>query len=885
MSFVYFFGAGKADGNASMKEELGGKGANLAEMTSLGLPVPPGFTITTRVCMKFLEEGEKYPAGMKEEVQNALKKMETLMDSKFGDANNPMLVSVRSGARASMPGMMDTVLNLGLNDASVAGMAAKTNNPRFAFDAYRRFIQMFSNVVKNLDPHYMEEAIDRLKKKKNLTDDTEMQAEDLKFLTEEFKKIYMQHLGEAFPQKPEEQLWAAITAVFRSWNGSRARKYREIHEIPNDWGTAVNICAMVYGNMGPTSGTGVCFTRDPSTGANVFYGEYLLNAQGEDVVAGIRTPKPLSQLSKDLPGVYDQLEKVRHTLEKHYRDVQDIEFTVQENKLFLLQTRNAKRTTKAALKIALDLVEEGIISREEAITRVKPADLDQLLHPTLDPKAHKQVLARGLPASPGAATGRVVFSAHEAEVWAGRGESVILVRDETSPEDIGGMHASKGFLTARGGMTSHAAVVARQMGKCCVAGCGALHISALNKVMKVDNLEVFEGDWITLDGSTGEVILGKVPTKDPELGDDFGKFMKWAAEVRTMKVRANADTPKDATFARNFGAEGIGLCRTEHMFFDENRLPVVRKMILSRNARERSEPLAQLLPFQTEDFAKILEAMEGLDVTIRLLDPPLHEFLPHSEKDMLNLAGQINMPMEDIRSRVEQLREANPMLGHRGCRIGISHPEIYEMQVRAIVDATVKLRAAGKDARPEIMIPLIGTAEELKWLRTRLEKLGRELYENAAKQSNKKVPEFNIPFGTMIEIPRAAITADEIAVHADFFSFGTNDLTQTTFGFSRDDSAAFLRVYKQENILPEDPFAVLDQKGVGKLLDMATRLGRATNPKLKVGICGEHGGDPASIQFCQKVGLNYVSCSPYRVPIAILSAAQAALDAKKAKIS
>lgn len=881
MAFVYFFGAGKADGNAGMKEELGGKGANLAEMTSLGLPVPPGFTISTRVCMDFLNLGEKYPPGLKEEVSSSLARMEKIMGGKFGDPVTPMLVSVRSGARASMPGMMDTVLNLGLNDQSVEGMAKKTQNPRFAYDAYRRFIQMFSSVVKGLDGHPMDEALENLKKKRSYTDDTEMGAEDLKALCDEFKKIYRERLGESFPQQPEEQLWSAIGAVFRSWNGNRARKYREIHGIPDNWGTAVNVCAMVFGNMGPTSGTGVCFTRDPSNGENVFYGEYLLNAQGEDVVAGIRTPKPLVELKKELPAVYDQLEKVRNALERHYRDTQDIEFTVQENTLYLLQTRNAKRTTKAALKIAIDMVKEGIITKEEAITRVKPSDLDQLLHPTLDPKAHKQVLAKGLPASPGAATGRVVFTASDAEVWAGRGENVILVRDETSPEDIGGMHASRGFLTARGGMTSHAAVVARQMGKCCVAGCAALHISATNKTVRVDNIEVFEGDWITIDGTTGEVILGKVPTKEPQLGGDFDTFMKWAAEFRTMKVRANADTPKDAQFARNFGAEGIGLCRTEHMFFDENRLPVVRKMILARTTKERQDALSQLLPFQTEDFVKILAAMEGLDVTIRLLDPPLHEFLPHTEKDMMTLSGQIGMPVIEIKNRVEQLRESNPMLGHRGCRIGISHPEIYEMQVHAIIDATIRLRSEGKDARPEIMIPLIGTAQELKWLRDRLEALAKDTYAKAVTKSGKKLSDFNIPFGTMIEIPRAALTADEIASHADFFSFGTNDLTQTTFGFSRDDSASFLRVYKQENILPEDPFAVLDTQGVGKLMDMATKLGRATNPKLKVGICGEHGGEPSSIAFCQKIGLNYVSCSPYRVPVAVLSAAQSALEAKK----
>lgn len=877
MSFVYFFGAGKADGNASMKDELGGKGANLAEMTSLGLPVPAGFTISTRVCMDFLKQGEKYPNELKAQVDQAIGRMQEIMGAQFASATNPLLVSVRSGARASMPGMMDTVLNLGLNDTTVEGLAKKTNNPRFAFDAYRRFIQMFSNVVKNLDGHYMEDALEKLKQVKGYKEDTQMTADDLKSLVADFKKIYSMKLGETFPQDPQEQLWAAIGAVFRSWNGARARKYREINDIPNDWGTAVNICAMVFGNMGNTSGTGVCFTRDPSTGENIFYGEYLINAQGEDVVAGIRTPKTLSELKKDLPEVYTQLEGVRKKLEGHYRDVQDIEFTVQENRLWLLQTRNAKRTTKAALRNAIDFVNEGIIDKKDGLKRIKPTDLDQLLHPTLDPHAKKHIMARGLPASPGAATGRVVFTAQDAEVWAGRGEHVILVRDETSPEDIGGMHASQGFLTARGGMTSHAAVVARQMGKCCIAGCGSLRISAAKKMFSVDGTEVFEGDWLTIDGSTGEVILGKVPTREAEISGDFAMFMKWAAEVRTMKVRANADTPFDAQVARNFGAEGIGLCRTEHMFFDENRLPAVRKMILANSLQERNGALNELLPFQREDFSAILEAMEGYEVTIRLLDPPLHEFLPHSDKEMTTLASQINLSVDEIRARTASLRESNPMLGHRGCRLGISHPEIYEMQVRAIVEATVQSRAKGKDVRPEIMIPLVGMVEELKWLRTRLEALAKDIFERENAKLGGKLTAMQIPFGTMIEIPRAALTADDIAVHADFFSFGTNDLTQTTFGFSRDDSANFLRAYKQQDILEHDPFAVLDRNGVGKLMEMATTLGRKTNPKLKVGICGEHGGEPSSIEFCQKLNLNYVSCSPYRVPIAILSAAQSAL--------
>ena len=880
MSFVYFFGAGQADGNATMKGELGGKGANLAEMTALGLPVPSGFTISTRVCMDFLAQGGTYAAGLKEQVEQALKRVETAMDAKFAGTESPLLVSVRSGARVSMPGMMDTILNLGLNDTTVQALARKTDNPRFAFDSYRRFIQMFANVVKDLDSHLMEDALEGLKRLRGVKEDTDLSADDLKQLVGEFKTIYKRELKEDFPQDPAVQLWSAIGAVFASWNCARAKKYREIHQIADDWGTAVNVCAMVYGNMGDTSGTGVCFTRDPSTGENIFYGEYLMNAQGEDVVAGIRTPKPLALLEKEMPVVYKQLCDVRQKLEHHYRDVQDIEFTVQEGKLYLLQTRNAKRATAAALKIALDMVKEEIISKAEAIGRINPTDLEKLLHPTLDPRAHKQVIAKGLPASPGACSGRVVFTAVEAESWAARGEHVILVRDETSPEDIGGMHASRGFLTARGGMTSHAAVVARQMGKCCIAGCSALQISQTNKTLKVGSIEVFEGDWVTLDGSTGELMLGRVGTKEAEVGDDFSTFMQWANEMRTMKVRANADTPKDARYARSFGAEGIGLCRTEHMFFDEQRLPVVRQMILARSSDERAKALAKLLPFQRQDFEEILEAMEGFETTVRLLDPPLHEFLPQTDKDIMTLSSQIHLSAEEIKNRVKNLHESNPMLGHRGCRLGISHPEIYEMQVKALVEATVALRARDVKVFPEIMIPLVGVASELKWLRARLEKCARDTYAKAVLTTGKKLEEFNIPFGTMIEVPRAALTADKIAEHADFFSFGTNDLTQTTFGFSRDDSAPFLRVYKHEGILTEDPFAVLDQDGVGALVKMACALGRKTNPNLKLGICGEHGGEPKSIHFCQQLGLTYVSCSPFRVPIAILSAAQAAQAAK-----
>ncbi|WP_186645882.1 pyruvate, phosphate dikinase [Fluviispira vulneris] len=858
MSYVYFFGSGYADGNASMKSELGGKGANLAEMTALGLPVPAGFTISTRVCLDFIREGGSFSRELISQIETALKKTEDSMGAKFADAHNPLLVSVRSGARISMPGMMDTVLNLGLNEITVEALAKKTDNPRFAYDSYRRFIQMYSSVVKDLETHYMEDELESFKKLNGYKEDTELTASDLKELVGVFKAIYQKHIMEPFPEDPYEQLWQAIGAVFKSWNCPRAKKYREIHAISHDWGTAVNICSMVYGNMGVTSGTGVCFTRDPSTGENVFYGEFLINAQGEDVVAGIRTPKPLYLLEKEMPEVFIQLENVRNKLEAHYRDVQDIEFTIQEGKLYILQTRNAKRTTQAALKIAIDFAKEGLMTKEEALLRVNAQDLDKLLHPTLDPRAHKQVIAKGLPASPGAVSGRAVFTALEAESWAARGELVILVRDETSPEDIGGMYASQGFLTARGGMTSHAAVVARQMGKCCIAGCSSLNISQTQKSVKVSGIEILEGDWLTLDGTTGEVMLGKVETKNAELSGDFSIFMDWAKEIRHMKVRANADTPRDAQYARSFGAEGIGLCRTEHMFFEENRLPVVRQMILSKNSLERKSALDKLLPFQRDDFVGILSAMEGYEVTIRLLDPPLHEFLPHTDKDMMTLAAQLGLTLDDLKQRVRALHEANPMLGHRGCRLGISHPEIYEMQVRAILEASEICKEQGKKVFPEIMIPLVGIDSELKWLRERLQKIAP-----------------NIPFGTMIEVPRAALVADKIARHADFFSFGTNDLTQTTYGFSRDDSAPFLRVYKQENILEEDPFAVIDQEGVGRLIKLACELGRKENPGLKLGICGEHGGEPASVQFCNNLGLNYVSCSPFRIPIAMLAAAQA----------
>ncbi|RDB35155.1 MAG: pyruvate, phosphate dikinase [Spirobacillus cienkowskii] len=861
MKNVYFFGDGLAEGNATMKAELGGKGANLAEMTLLRLPVPPGFTISTQVCLQYLKNGEKIHETVQKEIYQALKKIEETMCLEYGDALNPLLVSVRSGARVSMPGMMDTVLNLGINSSNVDALAKKFNNPKFAYDSYRRLIQMYSQVVKNIEPHRMEYIFESLKRQKGYLEDSDLQLEDYKQLISHYLDVYQNEVGSPFPQDPMVQLWTAIGAVFKSWNCARAKKYREIHNISDDWGTAVNICAMVFGNLGNESGTGVCFTRDPSTGENIFYGEYLTNAQGEDVVAGIRTPKNLELLQEEMPKVFSQLEDVRHKLELHYKDVQDIEFTIQSGKLFILQTRNAKRTTQAALKIAIDFAKEGIITKQEALLKIKPHDLEKLLHPTLDPRAHKHIIAKGLPASPGAVSGRTVFSALDAESWAARGEKVILIRDETSPEDIGGMYVAEGFLTARGGMTSHAAVVARQMGKCCIAGCSVLNISAINRFFSVSNIEVFEGDWLALDGSSGEVMLGKVETQDAEMSPEFLTFMDWSKEFRTLKVRANADSPRDAQYAKSFGAEGIGLCRTEHMFFHEARLPIVRQMILAKNSLERKEALVKLLPFQRDDFVNILSAMEGKEVTIRLLDPPLHEFLPLTDKDMMTLSNQLSLSIDEIKHRVRSLKEANPMLGHRGCRLGISHPEIYEMQVQAIVEAVAECKLLSKKVFPEIMIPLVGAAEELLWLKQRLMKIAP-----------------NLPFGTMIEVPRAALTAKSIARYADFFSFGTNDLTQTTYGFSRDDSTSFLKVYKNEGIIPEDPFAILDQLGVGKLIEIACMEGLSANPNLKLGICGEHGGDPTSVAFFHLLGLHYVSCSPFRIPVAMLAAAQSAIQ-------
>lgn len=870
MKNVYFFERGRADGNATLSDLLGGKGANLAEMARLNLPVPPGFTITTSACLRFGKTGDLEP-DLQEQVISALGRLSALMRKTFGSPHDPLLVSVRSGARASMPGMMDTILNLGMNDQACEGLAHKTSNPRFARDTYRRFIEMYATVVEQVDRHLFEDALEAEKAAAQAGSDAELDEEAQSRLIKRFKAIYTEETGQPFPQDPFQQLWSAIRAVFLSWNSARARKYRQIHKIPDNWGTAVNICSMVFGNMGFDSATGVCFTRNPSTGENMFFGEYLLNAQGEDVVAGIRTPQPLAQLRADLPGAYEQLEDVRRVLESHYGDVQDIEFTIQEGTLYLLQTRNAKRTAAASIRIAADLVEEGLIAQEEAILRIDALGVERLLHPTLDPRAHRQVAARGLPASPGAASGRIVFTPAEAEIWATRGEEVILVRDETSPEDIGGMHASKGFLTARGGMTSHAAVVARQMGKSCVAGCSGLRISALRKSAHLGEHVLNEGDWITLDGSTGEVMLGQVATQTASLSPELRKILQWCQKHQTMKVRANADTPTDAATARSFGAQGIGLCRTEHMFFDEYRLPLVRKMILAKNAPEMLETLEKLLPHQQQDFEALLETMTGHPVTIRLLDPPLHEFLPHPQEDLTKLAQQFGTSPADLKERIGQLAEQNPMLGHRGCRLGISQPAIYEMQVKAITGATIQCLQRGLQPFPEIMIPLVGMDTELKWLRERLEKICQEQLAQAGFRH------LMIPFGTMIEVPRAALTADDISVHADFFSFGTNDLTQTTFGFSRDDSAPFLRSYEREGILPVDPFARIDQKGVGKLLALTVDLGRKTKPDLKVGICGEQAGDPDSILFLQNLNLNYISCSPYRVPVAQVASAQASI--------
>jgi len=881
--WVYSFGNGQAEGRADMRNLLGGKGANLAEMSSLGLPVPPGFTVTTEVCTYYYANQQSYPPELNDEVEKALGTVEKIVGAKFGDANNPLLVSVRSGARASMPGMMDTVLNLGLNDRTVLGLAKSSGDDRFAWDSYRRFIQMYSNVVLDVDHHHFEEALELKKEDLGIHMDTDLKADDWRWVVAEYKKIIEKRTGKPFPQEPREQLWGAIGAVFGSWMNQRAITYRRLHSIPESWGTAVNVQAMVFGNMGDDCATGVAFTRDPSTGINLFYGEYLVNAQGEDVVAGIRTPQHLTVAGKQaqkseapameevMPDVYEQLAKVRETLETHYRDMQDIEFTVQRGKLYMLQTRNGKRTAKAALKIAVDMVREGLIDKKQAVERIVPASLDQLLHPTLDPKASRKVIAKGLPASPGAASGKIVFSADEAEKQARAGEKVILARRETSPEDIHGMHAAQGILTSTGGMTSHAAVVARGMGKPCVAGAGDVRIDANAGTLSVRGTVVKAGEEITLDGGTGEIMLGVVPTVQPELSGDFAELMEWADEMRRLGIRTNAETPADAEQARKFGAEGIGLCRTEHMFFEGDRIVAVRQMILADDEKSRRAALAKIQPMQRQDFVELFEIMAGLPVTIRLLDPPLHEFLPKTHADMEQVAKDLGVDVEEIEARAHKLHEFNPMLGHRGVRLGISYPEIYEMQARAIFEAVAEVqKKAGKTVTPEIMVPLVATKKELDLMKAVVDQVASEV----SQMSGEK---FEYMVGTMIELPRAALRAAEIAETAEFFSFGTNDLTQTTFGLSRDDSASFLEKYRQKGILEHDPFSSLDIEGVGELIEIARERGRRTRNSLKLGICGEHGGDPASVFFCHKAGLDYVSCSPFRVPIARLAAAQAAL--------
>jgi pyruvate,orthophosphate dikinase len=874
--YVYFFGNGKADGKGEMKDLLGGKGAGLAEMTNLKIPVPAGFTITTEACNEYFKAGKKYSPGMWEQVVENLRKVEKAMGMKLGDPVNPLLVSVRSGAKFSMPGMMDTVLNLGLNDTTITALIKKTGNERFVYDAFRRLITMFGSIVMGVDRQKFERALEEMKEKRGFRLDTELTADDLKILVEEFKRIYKRNTGEDFPTEPLEQLKKAINAVFGSWFGDRAVKYRKLNEIPDNLGTACNIQSMVFGNLGDNSGTGVGFTRDPSTGEKRFFAECLINAQGEDVVAGIRTPLRIEELRKRLPKAYAELDSIYKKLEKHYKDMLDIEFTVQEGKLYMLQTRVGKRTAASALRIAIDMVKEKLIDKKTAILRIDPQQLDQLLHPMIDPKAEIKVIAKGLPASPGAAVGKVVFTAEDAENAAERGEKVILVRAETSPEDIGGMDAAQGILTARGGMTSHAAVVARGMGKCCVAGCSAINISEVQKYFTVNDLVVKEWDYITLNGTTGEVMLGQAPLVTAELTGDFGTFMKWVDEYRKLGVRANSDSAHDSEVARRFGAEGIGLCRTEHMFFAPERISAVREMILADDAEGRRKALVKLLPMQKGDFMEIFKVMKGLPVTIRLLDPPLHEFLPHTEEDIRSLSASMEVPVEKLKARNRSLEEFNPMLGHRGCRLGITYPEIYEMQVRAIIEAACELSKQKVKIIPEIMIPLVGHVNELKMMRELTVKTADEVQ----KAYNTKI---TYTVGTMIELPRAAITADEIAPQADFYSFGTNDLTQTAFGLSRDDAGRFLPYYVEKGILENDPFISLDLNGIGLLMQIGVEKGRKVKKNLKMGICGEHGGDPKSVEFCHKIGLNYVSCSPYRIPIARLAAAQATLKEKAKK--
>jgi pyruvate,orthophosphate dikinase len=880
--WVYAFGAGKADGDASMKNLLGGKGANLAEMSALGLPVPPGFTITTEACTHFYQNGRQYPEGLTGEVELALKEVESRTGKRFGDPANPLLVSVRSGARASMPGMMDTVLNLGLNDETVEGLARLSGDRRFAFDSYRRFIQMYSDVVLGLDHHTFEEILDDHKDRLGVDVDTALGAEDWEEVVADYKKAVARDQGQPFPQDPQAQLWGAIGAVFASWMNDRAKFYRRMHDIPESWGTAVNVQSMVFGNMGESSATGVAFTRNPSTGDKKLYGEFLINAQGEDVVAGIRTPQSLTRAAREemgddapsleeaMPEVFGQFRQVVERLERHYRDVQDIEFTVEQGRLFMLQTRNGKRTARAALKIAVDLAGEGLISREEAVGRVEPESLDQLLHPTIDPKAPRDVIAHGLPASPGAAVGKLVFDAGEAERLGSAGEAVILVREETSPEDIHGMHAARGIVTARGGMTSHAAVVARGMGRPCVCGAAELAIDSAARELRARGRTFRGGDIVTVDGSKGEVLAGAAAMIEPELTGDFAILMGWADQVRRLKVRANAETPLDARTARQFGAEGIGLCRTEHMFFDEDRIAAVREMILADDEAGRRTALAKILPMQRGDFVELFRIMAGLPVTIRLLDPPLHEFLPHSDKDLEVIAEATGLDAAKLMRRARELQESNPMLGHRGCRLGVSYPEIYEMQVRAIFEAACEVASSGEPPIVEVMHPLVAKGEEMAYLRTLTDRIAKAVLAEQGAELDYKV-------GAMIELPRAALRAGDLAEQAEFFSFGTNDLTQTTFGISRDDSGKFLAAYIDKGIYEKDPFVSLDQEGVGDLIRIATERGRAVRPDVKLGICGEHGGDPGSIAFCEGAGLDYVSCSPYRVPIARLAAAQAAL--------
>jgi len=885
--WVYSFEETPRADKQSLKNLLGGKGANLSEMIKIKLPVPPGFTITTEACNEFYKLNKKYPSTLKNQVNDAITKVEKKIKKSFGNASNPLLVSVRSGARVSMPGMMDTVLNLGLNDKTVVGLAKKTNNETFAYDSYRRFIQMYSSVVLNVKHHNFEDLLENYKLTKGVVLDTEMEANDWKALIGSFREQVKNETGKDFPQDVHEQLWGAIGAVFQSWQNQRAKVYRKLNNIPEEWGTAVNIQSMVFGNMGDDCATGVAFTRNPSTGENSFYGEYLINAQGEDVVAGIRTPQNITKKarlksgSKDLsmeetmPKVYKELVTIYKKLEKHYRDMQDIEFTVENKKLWMLQTRSGKRTAKASIKIAVDMVKEKMISKDEALLRIDPKMLDTLLHPTLDPKAKKDVIAKGLPASPGAATGKVTFSADDAEQLKSQGQKSILVRQETSPEDIHGMNAAEGILTCRGGMTSHAAVVARGMGRPCVSGAGTIQIDYEKKLFRVNSREVREGDIITLDGSTGEVMIGEVTTIKPDISGDFSTIMAWADKTRVLKIRANAETPLDSKVARDFGAEGIGLCRTEHMFFDEERILYVRQMILSKNTEDRSKALKNILPFQKKDFVAIFKTMRGLPVTVRLLDPPLHEFLPKSKKEIAIVAKSLNISEYEINNRISDLHEENPMLGHRGCRLAISYPEIYEMQCEAIFEALVECRKAKvQSVTPEIMIPLVCTAKELEILKALVDKIANQVQKKHSMKIDYLV-------GTMIELPRAALNAYEISKHADFFSFGTNDLTQTTLGISRDDSGKFLDDYVNSNIFSIDPFISIDVDGVGQLVKIACENGKKNNSKIKLGICGEHGGDPESIDFCHKAGLHYVSCSPYRVPIARLAAAQAQVRSKK----